>query len=856
MSSQSSRLARQYERDGERAMYFGNDALALDLYLKALALRRETQNLFAQEEDLQIIAALQWRLGRPLEALHSYEELLKVDETVNWPDVRAGALNDMAAIENELGMHEQAKAHLQASLEINDHQLHNLGLKAICLVNLGNAQNALGELDDARDGYEAAWRLCSSLPRNQVVDVQIGVHIGRGHNSSLRGQYDAARSHFESALHECERNNRRDREIGVLENLGNLEMRLGNFAEAKDYYTSALDHCPNDPLGQRHMAGLYSSLALAEMRLGDVSKAVGDVSIDPAEKETHYNKSRGHFGRSLEHFEAADRLHQQIGDTVRQARNLINRSFLDRRALDFATAQNRLAEALRISVSTKNTLLTAQAKFNLVITLADQELFPQAQALCHETLKLIKDLGLQHTDLAINAHALMGHLLMIDGQDAEAYDSLSKAIAQIEAWRIGITRETDRLALADYKSDAYQWMIEVCHQLGRADPEKRRETCYFMERARGRALLDQLAHLYDKMEKSAPQYAYLRRGGPITYQDLQDTVDDLDTMVALVEFYTLPNKIIIFVLRSQERGPVVTQSPISEDQLWRHIQNYRREVVEHRQRGDMGLRWQELARLLLAKVISHLDGVELVYLVPHGLLHYLPLHALRLNGKYLIEHFPIAYTPSAAVLSQVIQGRAAMGRTGKPEALVVGNPTNDLPHSEDEARQIGQLFEIQPYLKESATKATIQSKLADKDVVHLACHGRFYPTQPLQSGVVFASEERLTAQEIMNSSLRTDLFTLSACETARGKIGAGDEVVGLTWALLYAGASSALVSLWAVEDESTGQLMSDFYRRLYDDKGRKVKAKAVALQEAMLELRKTKEHPYYWAPFILVGDWR
>ena len=116
----------------------------------------------------------------------------------------------------------------------------------------------------------------------------------------------------------------------------------------------------------------------------------------------------------------------------------------------------------------------------------------------------------------------------------------------------------------------------------------------------------------------------------------------------------------------------------------------------------------------------------------------------------------------------------------------------------------------------------------------------------------------MTAQEMMGLNLQADLVTLSACATGRSEISRGDELVGLTRALLYAGASSTLVSLWAVHDESTGQLMTDFYRRLYDDTADKAKPGAVALREAMLELRKQKqfEHPYYWAPFVLVGDWR
>ena len=384
-----------------------------------------------------------------------------------------------------------------------------------------------------------------------------------------------------------------------------------------------------------------------------------------------------------------------------------------------------------------------------------------------------------------------------------------------------------------------------------AHGDPRRQYMAQMEKAR-----NALDGVWAQLERHAPDYVALRRGDSVKYDDLQALVDGFGPAAALVAFYTLPDKIIAFVLRSGEREPVVVQAAMSQDQLLRHVQNCWREVVGYPRHGDIGQRWQTLAEPLLADVLPQLEGAELVYVVPHGLLHYVPLHALRVDGRYLIERFPIAYAPSATVLDRVIHRKAEVEPTEHPSALVAGNPSLDLRHAEREAQHVAQVFDVQPYLGKEASKATIQPEMSDKSVVHLACHGYFHPTQPLQSGVIFASGERLTAQEIMGMRLQADLVTLSACTTGHSEIGLGDELVGLTRALLYAGASSALVSLWAVDDASTGQLMTDFYGRLYDKKGQKIKNEAVALQEAMLKMLKKKEHPYYWAPFILVGDWR
>jgi CHAT domain-containing protein len=126
----------------------------------------------------------------------------------------------------------------------------------------------------------------------------------------------------------------------------------------------------------------------------------------------------------------------------------------------------------------------------------------------------------------------------------------------------------------------------------------------------------------------------------------------------------------------------------------------------------------------------------------------------------------------------------------------------------------------------------------------------------MQSGVVLANGETWTAREIMGLRLRARLVVLSACETGQSEVDRGDELVGLTRAFLHAGASSVIVSLWEVHDASTAALMSDFYQRLMDRDGRRLKPAATALKEAMLALKETREDPHFWAPFILVGDGR
>ncbi len=140
------------------------------------------------------------------------------------------------------------------------------------------------------------------------------------------------------------------------------------------------------------------------------------------------------------------------------------------------------------------------------------------------------------------------------------------------------------------------------------------------------------------------------------------------------------------------------------------------------------------------------------------------------------------------------------------------------------------------------------------DKIHFSCHGFFDNQKPILSGLVLGDNSILTLNDIYNLRLNVDLVTLSACETGINEHRAGDELIGLTRGFLYAGTPTVLVSLWKVEFESTMLLMKKFYNHLLYNKMTKVEA----LQNAQLEIMDSYgyNHPYYWAPFILIGDWK
>ena len=384
--------------------------------------------------------------------------------------------------------------------------------------------------------------------------------------------------------------------------------------------------------------------------------------------------------------------------------------------------------------------------------------------------------------------------------------------------------------------------------------------------------------------------------------------------VILAEYFTTEDLTLLFIVRADFAEPVVVEIPVSLDELRKYvITHFGTTLGSNKVRElDEGA-FQERCARFIAPILPWAGEGDILWLVPHDVLHYLPLHAIRVEGRYLAERNPICYSPSASVMQHCHTRRKPARRGG---ALVLGDsrPDMPLPFAREEARRVAQLLGCEPLLGPAAAKAMVLETLADEasrqatDVLHVACHGYFDPAEALKSGLVLAPDGdggTLTAEEIFSLQMRAELVTLSACESGVNERRPGDELIGLTRALIYAGTPSVLVSLWRVDDLATGLLMEQFYRAWRGGMG-----KAQALQAAQcwlmrlprddaLALVKTARdealaahrlaggedarargwwaalaaryteiaemyrlgdrpfaHPYYWAPFVLVGDWQ
>jgi CHAT domain-containing protein len=337
----------------------------------------------------------------------------------------------------------------------------------------------------------------------------------------------------------------------------------------------------------------------------------------------------------------------------------------------------------------------------------------------------------------------------------------------------------------------------------------------------------------------------------------------LDQDTLLVEYYVVRGRLVAFLVTGEGVQARRIDSDLAKIQtLMQLLKTNLRTVPRSQQSQITALTMNaqsllgKLYQSLIAPLESRLAGYSKIIIVPHGPLHYLPFHALYDGTSYLIEKHEISYLPSASSLRYCREARPVDTK----RALSLGHSNGGrLPHAVEEASAIASLLDAEVLLEDEASLTGICPAIGNCRTLHFAAHGDFRPDNPLFSGLAL-SGGWLTTMDIFSLRLKASLVTLSACQTGRNVVGGGDELLGLMRAFLSAGAASVALTLWAVEDRSTATIMEMFYRNLVQGKG-----KGEALRHAQLQFihgnselspiqQEWYAHPYFWAPFFLVGD--
>lgn len=422
------------------------------------------------------------------------------------------------------------------------------------------------------------------------------------------------------------------------------------------------------------------------------------------------------------------------------------------------------------------------------------------------------------------------------GRPVEAAQAIDHALNDVDQVRSKFRSEEIKIGLFSDLQSVFERALELHGQAGNDA-----RAFEISERSRARALLDTVRGRAD-LEASASQ--------TLSLSTLQS---NLRPNERVVEFHSLPEYLQAWVI-----GPDFIKGyrvAVRRDELTELVEVFRNTVVRGR-RTAIG-NADKLGAALI-EPLGLAPGQHLVF-IPHGPLHYLPFQALRVSGHYLIESNPISVAPSASIAVQLAQRTPHASST----LTAFGNPRiedkYELPGAEAEVKQLARLFpNNRLFVGEQANKTQFRQILTNTPMLHVAAHAEVDEVDPLYSRILLANENGrnnfLEAHEILGMRMpKTALVTLSACESGLGRIARGDEVLGFTRSFLSAGSSSLIASLWPVSDDATAVLMGTLYGALAQ--GQDVQQALQAGQLAVLKDPKMA-HPFFWAPFNLIGNWR
>ncbi len=390
----------------------------------------------------------------------------------------------------------------------------------------------------------------------------------------------------------------------------------------------------------------------------------------------------------------------------------------------------------------------------------------------------------------------------------------------------------------------------------------------------------ELEMLRIKIRRANPRYAAVKYPNPLKPETIAKEIIPPDT--AFIEFVLGEQKSVAFIMWQGRLSSIALPSAKEIEKLVaQYNETFSGKVYSLTalqsiaQQKKLG---QQAYQTLFQTIEPQISGAKKLIIVPDGALAYLPFETLvdhSASPNYLIERFAISYAPSASALAQIrshkknnnspAAGIIAFGDPlyGIPNALTRGSELRQLPSTRTEVNEISALFPVAQrkiFLGIEANEKTAKAEaLQQYKYLHFAAHGNVDEAHPARSGIILSrlsdpnEDGTLQVSEVMQLKLNADLVTLSACRTGLGKLLHGEGMIGLTRAFIYAGANSVVVSLWNVNDVATASLMKSFYQNLQSGM-----PKAEALRQAKLELltgeKRAWRHPYYWAPFVLIGE--
>jgi CHAT domain-containing protein len=820
---------------------------AAEYYNQAIDLRRKTGDLAGLGTSMTYLGHVYNNSGRYVDARNQYEAALPILEQLGNPQQMVEMTTGIAAVNFAMGRIEDANDAYRRGIDLSAR--NGLGAhEMLCRRNLADNYRRQGRYADALDELALAFQL---LPSNPDPDEELLIYQTRGLTFLDMGELDDARNDLLKAAELAETTGNPVRAIDAQTNVGYLYRELGAFDRA----LKAADN-----------ARQLSEQAGDARRYRDALVLRGDTE-----------RRLGRFEASLATFQEAlaqDQADQATAFAVADEVAIAGVHALTGRTTE-ARAQLRA--------------LTPRARATSVLYLEWACLFAMGESFEQES----PDSAAYYYDRALATIAASAggtggaevQTGFLTGETGHYYEEVLRYYASVHE-RTGQARWSDR-------------SFQVAEQMkARGLLELMRRSVAQTASAEEAAVLDRLysldpaaADYADQRAALEKQYVDMRRArvdsrvgslaGSAGFVDPDALGSVLAKKTVLLE-YALGDS-ASFVWAIDRNGRELFRLPPRRE-IEGEVRRLRDAIARVGGGEEAMLRSaRALHAVLLSPAAPRLARAETLVIVPDGGLFELPFDVLLSADPiaggdmsaqpYLARTHATVYTPSATIYARLKSAKRDgdyerdLLAVGNPDFTALngngGEPLAPLPYAEAEVKAIGTRIKDSRKVVltgTGASEASVKRELRSEAprVVHLATHGLVDAAQPARSSVALAADGEedgyFYTLEILATPTRSDLVVMSACESARGKVSRGEGVVGLSRAFLAAGAESVVASLWAVSDESTGELMRILYDRMF---GKKESASR-SLREARLALIKGGRfaHPFHWSPFIVTGTER
>ncbi|MBE9107892.1 tetratricopeptide repeat protein [Nodosilinea sp. LEGE 07298] len=821
---------------------------AIAYYEQALPLFQALEDLQGQVSVLTNLGFAHWSLSDYRGAIAYYEQALPLFQTIeNHEGPASVVLMNLGAAYQSLSDYRKAIAYYEQALPVFQ-ALEDLQGQASVLMNLGVAYQSLSDYWKAIAYYEQALPLFQAL-ENRYGQANVLTNLGIAYRSL--SDYRGAIAYYEQALPLYQAIEDQRGQAKVLNNLGNTYGSLNDYRGAIAYYERALP--------------LFQSL---EDRQGQ-AKVLANLGIA-------YGALSDHRG-AIDYLEQALPLYQAIEDRQGQANALTGVGLAYWFLSDHRGAIAYYEQALPLYQAIEDrsgqsallryfgALLAAQEQPELAIA------FYKASVNLRESIRadlqeLPEDLQSSYTESISESYRELVRLLLEQDRVLEAQQVLELLRVQEIDEYLRDMRGNAQTAEGLDLWEAEQQLLAIYMEMVEAGqgfdaflnrPEVQAFTQQLQRNARGQNL------------------------NPETLVRLQNDLKQLDNAVLLYPLILGDRLELVLVTPEGLTRETVAIDRVQLNQL---IATFRTDITGRKPEVEQSA--QQLYDLLIRPLAPYLGETQTILYAADGQLRYFPLAALHDGEQWLAQRFNVNLITAASLTDwgrsqsadlSVLAGAFSEGN----HQVKVGDKLldyNGLPHAGIEVERIAtDIPATKAYFNQDFSRVAVESQLENHSIVHFATHAEFVVGSPHESFILFGNGDRVNLQEIANWSLPgVDLVVLSACQTAvSGELGQGEEILGFGYQIQRTGARAAIASLWYVNDGSTQVLMNAFYTALQNGYsptealrraqqaliegdlallGEDIRADFELITAGSEPSNSTLNHPYYWAPFILIGN--